>query len=67
MLTYLIIGLIVQLAIIIERAIRVPDYWSLIDFKDWKTYGTLAVAIAINVIGWPLSIVMEIWAVIHGI
>ena len=67
MLTYLIIGLIVQAMIMIERAVRVPEYWSVIDFKDWKTYVSITVAIIINVVAWPLSIIMEGWLVIHGI
>ena len=67
MLTYLIIGLIVQMAIIIERAIRVPEYWSLVDFKDWRIQASLVVGIIINVVAWPLSIIMEIFNVIHGI
>lgn len=67
MLTYLIIGLIVQTVVIIERAIRVPDYWSLIDFKDWKTWTAFLYGITVNTLFWPLTIIMEIWLVIHGI
>lgn len=67
MLTYFIIGLIVQLAIIVERVIRVPEYWTLLEFDKLVTWISLIVAIAINVLAWPLSIIMEIWLVINGL
>lgn len=67
MLTYLIIGFIVQAMIMIERAIRLPDIWSVMDFTDWKMYAAIVVGIIINVLTWPLSIIMEGWLVIHGI
>lgn len=67
MLTYLIIGIIVQLVIMIERTIRIPDLWSLLDVKDWKSWTALLVGIIINVFGWPLSIVMEVWLIINGL
>lgn len=67
MLTYLIIGIIVQIVILAERAIRIPYYWDLIDFKDWRTWVGLLYGITVNTVLWPLSVVMEIWLVIHGI
>lgn len=67
MLTYFIIGLIVQLAIIVERAIRVPEYWTMMEFDKLVTWVSLIVGIIINVLAWPLSIIMEIWLVINGL
>lgn len=67
MLTYLIIGIIVQIVIIVERAIRIPDLWTLLELKEWKTWAALAVGIVLNVLAWPLSIIMEIWLVINGL
>lgn len=67
MLTYLIIGLIVQAVILIERAIRFSDYWDLLDLKDWRTWGGLLYGITVNTVLWPLTIIVEIWLVIHGI
>lgn len=67
MLTYLIIGLIVQAVILIERAIRLSGYWDLLDFKDWRTWVGLLYGITVNTVLWPLTIIMEIWLVIHGI
>ena len=67
MLTYFIIGIIVQLVIIVERTIRVPEYWDLIDFKDWRIWVGLLYGITVNTLLWPFSIIMEIWLVIHGI
>lgn len=67
MITYFIIGLIVQMVILIERAIRVPEYWTLLEFDKLITWVSLAGGIVINVLAWPLSIIMEIWLVVHGI
>lgn len=67
MLTWFTIGVIVQLAIIIERAIRVPDYWSMVDFKDWRTYAALLYSMTVNVMAWPAAIVMEIWMIVNGL
>ena len=66
-LTYLFIGLLVQIVIIIERATRVPEYLALLKLNSLRNWIALTIAIAINVIAWPLSIVMEIWNVINGI
>lgn len=57
MFTYLIIGLIIQLFIVIERAMRFPEVW-----EGWKHFwfwvGFLSTAM-INVIVWPVTIVAE--------
>lgn len=65
MLTYLIIGVIVQACILIERAIRLPE---LLDFtgregwKFWVAYiATVIVGCAFNVLIWPVTIVAEIY------
>ena len=67
MLTYLLIGVIVQTVILVERWIRLYDVLNLLDFKDWRTWASLAYAIVVNIVLWPLAIVMEIWLVAHGI
>lgn len=67
MLTYLIIGLVVQLVILIERFIRLPDLWAYMKSLDWKAWMGMIIGIIINVLAWPLSIVMEIWLIVHGI
>ena len=66
MLTYFVIGIIVQIVIFIERMIRVPEiyqaWWT--GWKDWLMFIGL---IAINVAIWPVAIVCEIINVILGI
>jgi hypothetical protein len=65
MATYLIIGLIVQLIIVVERAIRFPELWA----EGWNHLmfwiGFLA-TVAINVVVWPFAIVCEIYAVYNN-
>ena len=67
MITYLIIGIIVQAVIIIERAIRVPGYFELIDWKDWRLYVGLLYGITVNVALWPIAVFSEILLVVHGL
>jgi hypothetical protein len=59
MITWLIIGFIVQAIIIIERAIRLPEILGLLDWKDPMTWVGSVGAIIFNVLVWPLAIVAE--------
>lgn len=67
MLTYFIIGLMVQLVILIERFIRLPDLWTIVESMDWQSWLGVFVGIIINVLAWPLSIIMEVWLIINGL
>lgn len=66
MFTYFIIGLIVQAVIIVERAIRVPEFFSLLDWKDPMTWVGLAAGICYNTILWPVAIFAEIINIYYG-
>ena len=59
MLTYLMIGLIVQIIITSERVIREVAGPSI---KTWDlvTYAVFLVCAVINIIVWPISIIFEI-------
>ncbi len=65
MLTYLVIGLIIQIVVFIERYIRMPEvyqiWWD--EPKSWLIFIGFA---AINVSLWPISIICEIINVVHG-
>ena len=67
MLTYLIIGLVVQLVILVERFIRLPGLWTYMMSIDWNGWIAVFIGIIINVLTWPLSIIMEIWLIINGL
>ena len=54
---YLIIGLIVQLIIVVERAIRMPYVWKDCGHMMWWV-GFISTAI-FNITVWPLTIVAE--------
>ena len=65
MLTYFVIGVIVQIAIFIERFIRMPEiyqFW----WSEWKAWIVFIAFIVINVAIWPISIICEIINVIRG-
>lgn len=64
--TYFIIGLIVQLIIIAERAIRFPDNWSNGNPGHWQFWVSFISFFVINVLTWPLAIVCEIYNIIKG-
>ena len=66
MLTWFIIGAIVQMVILVERAIRVPVYWEYADFRDIEFWWQFLFAIGINVMAWPMAIIAEIKAIIQG-
>ena len=57
MFTYLIIGLFIQIFIVIERTIRLPEIW-----KGWTHFwfwiGFVGAAM-INIAIWPITIVAE--------
>lgn len=69
MITYFIIGIIVQLVILIERVIRIPGLWSHNNegWQDWVVFwATLIVGSIINVLVWPLTTICEIINIAHG-
>ena len=59
MLTYLIIGLLVQIVTTTERVLRKVAGDSIITW-NWLDYVVFLVSAAINVITWPISIIFEI-------
>ena len=69
MITYFIIGIIVQLVTIIERAIRIPGLWRH-NNEGWQYWigfwATIIVGSIINVLVWPLTIICEIINIAHG-
>lgn len=67
MITYILIGIIVQVVILIERAIRVPDYIALMEWSNWLTWVVLLAGLSFNVLVWPITIICEIMNIIHGI
>ena len=67
MLTWLFIGTIVQLIIVIERVVRhVTDFHCEKDEIKWFMLGILIGSI-INILIWPISIVCEIINIKRGI
>lgn len=66
MLTWFIIGAIVQTVILVERAIRVPVYWEYADFRDPEFWFQFLYAVCVNVMAWPMAILAEIKAIIRG-
>ena len=65
MLAYIVVGIIVQIVVFIERFIRIPEiyqFW----WNDWKPWVIFIGFIAINVVLWPISIICEIINVVHG-
>ena len=69
MLTYLAIGLIVQLVITFDRAFvrKVTPELGFTSLEEWVSFiSTLIVGGAINIVLWPLSIIMEVYNIIRG-
>ena len=64
MITYLMIGSIVQLLIIIIRTMRGVSSWS---NMNWREILMLALLMVINIVIWPITIVCEIINTILGI
>lgn len=64
MITYLMIGSIVQLLIIIIRTMRGVSGWS---NMNWREILMLALLMMINIVIWPITIVCEIINTILGI
>jgi hypothetical protein len=65
MLTYFVVGLIVQIIIFIERFIRIPElyqFW----WNSWKAWILFIVFMFINIALWPVSIICEIINVVRG-
>ena len=64
MLTYLAIGLVVQLLITSERFLRgvVPTDFSSFDWMDWVTFvGVLVIGGISNILAWPFALGAEIF------
>lgn len=64
MITYIIIGIIVQLIITAERAVRFPENWTGEELKHWAFWVIFILYAIFNVISWPLAIVCEIYNII---
>ena len=61
MITYFVIGIIVQLVILIERYIRLPEVRNLKwCYGYWFFWLCLLLGSLINAVIWPISIVCEI-------
>ena len=58
MITYFVIGIIVQLVILIERYCRFYEVRVLL--KDKGTYVWILLFSVINVVAWPIAIISEI-------
>lgn len=69
MLTYLLVGLIVQIVITLTRMARgVCPELDFDEFKDWIIFiGTLIVMCTVNVLIWPLTICFEIINIKNGV
>lgn len=65
MITYLIIGLIVQLIITAERAVRFPSLW-MEGYSHLTFWVGFLITAASNVATWPLAIVFEIYNVYNN-
>ena len=70
MLTYLAIGLVVQLLITFERAVIrkvVPTDFSDFSCADWVTFvGVLIIGGIGNILAWPFALVAEIFNIKRG-
>ena len=58
MITYFVIGIIVQIVILIERYCRL--YVVRVLWKDKGTYVWILLLSVINVVAWPIAIIAEI-------
>lgn len=73
MLTYLNIGLVVQLVIVVERCMRfnnlVGDIIEACEKWYWwiVLFAVIVAAMAVNIILWPATIVCEIILIKHGV
>lgn len=67
MIIYFSIGVIVQLIVLAERALRFPELWTdeSLEYSDFWVW--FIGMIIVNVLLWPLTIVCEIYAIIKGI
>ena len=67
MIIYFSIGVIVQLIVLAERALRFPERWTdeSLEYSDFWVW--FIGMIIVNVLLWPLTIVCEIYAIIKGI
>ena len=70
MLTYLAIGLVVQLLITFERVVirRVaPTDFSNYSWADWGTFVCVLIIGGIsNILAWPFALVAEIFNIVRG-
>ena len=62
MITYFVIGIIVQIVILIERYCRLDEVRVL--WKDKSIYGWVFLVSVINIVIWPITIVSEIITII---
>ena len=60
MITYFVIGIIVQIIILIERYCRLYEVRALWKDKDIYFWMFLFMFIVINVVTWPIAIIAEI-------
>ena len=69
MITYLLIGVIVQLIIVVERIMRGVTGWFNLETGLMWVYAMALVLFmcAINIITWPLTIILEIINIKKGI
>lgn len=65
MITYFIIGTIIQFVIIIERYVRLTEVREA--WKSWKTWVGAVVIGIVNIILWPITIVFEVINIKNGI
>lgn len=69
MLTYLAIGLVVQLLITTERILRgvVPTDFSDFDWSDWAMFvGVLIIGGISNILAWPFAVIAEVYNIARG-
>lgn len=65
MFKYFVIGVIVQMIVLMERAVRFPEIYAEIG-NDLAIWASLIVLSLINVLLWPISIICEIFHVANG-
>ena len=67
MLNYIIIGVVVQLIIIVERVIRLPEARDAWASRDFGVYVSILVGAVINILAWPIAAVSEAFLIYCGI
>ena len=67
MFTYFMIGVIVQGLVYIERVIRLPEIYADEALDDWRVWIPITIYTAINVAIWPITIIVELYNVKHGV